>query len=376
MTAAGPGALSGVVVADFSRVLAGPYATMMLADLGAEVIKIERPGSGDDTRAWGPPFDSAGTPTYFGSVNRNKRSVALNLADDEGRRRAREIVASADVVIENFTAGTMARLGLGYADLRAGNPGLIYCAITGFGSGGGAALPGYDLLVQAMSGLMSITGPGPADGEPGEPVKVGVAVIDVLTGLHAALGILAALRYRDGTGVGQRVDVDLFSVAMSSLVNQAAGYLGAGVVPTAMGNRHPSIAPYQVFSTATRPLVIAVGNDAQFARLAQVLGRPALATDDRFATNTSRVAHRDSLVAALTDILVTRDADHWYAALTAAGIPAGPINSIADAFSFADTIGLDLRARIPGAADTVANPIRLSATPVRYHRAAPRLPDA
>lgn len=363
------GALDGLVVADFSRVLAGPYATMMLADLGADVIKIERPGAGDDTRSWGPPFTPDGMATYFASVNRNKKSVALDLRDHDDQARAREIARGADVVIENFRAGTMERLGLGYDQLSAERPGLVYCSITGFGRDGGAALPGYDLLVQAVGGLMSVTGAGPD-----EPVKVGVAVVDVLAGLHAGVGILAALRHRDRTGEGQRVDVDLFSTAVSSLVNQASGFLNAGVVPQPMGNRHPSITPYQVFSTATRPIAVAVGNDGQFARAVEVLGRPDLAADERFTSNSARVAHRDELIDEMTAVLRTRDADHWYAEFTAAGVPAGPINSVAEAFDFADELGIDVRASTPDSTIvTAANPIRMSATPVRYRSGPPRL---
>ncbi|UEA57501.1 CoA transferase [Gordonia otitidis] len=364
-----PGALDGLVVADFTRVLAGPYATMMLADLGAEVVKIERPGAGDDTRSWGPPFTDDGMATYFASVNRNKESVTLDLRDADDLARARDLALAADVVIENFRAGTMDRLGLGYDELRSHRQDLVYCSITGFGRDGGAALPGYDLLVQAVGGLMSVTGAGPD-----EPVKVGVAVVDVLAGLHAGMGILAALRHRDRTGEGQRVDVDLFSVSLSSLVNQASGFLNAGVVPQPMGNRHPSIAPYQVFSTATRPIALAVGNDGQFAKAVEVLGRPDLAADERFTSNAARVAHRDDLIDEITAVLVTRDADHWYAEFTAAGVPAGPINSVAEAFDFADDLGVDARATTPDSpVITAANPIRLSATPVTYRSGPPTL---
>ena len=364
-----PGALDGLVVADFTRVLAGPYATMMLADLGADVVKIERPGAGDDTRTWGPPFTADGTATYFASVNRNKKSVTLDLRDPDDLARAREIALQADVVIENFRAGTMERLGLGYDQLRSEKPDLVYCSITGFGRDGGAALPGYDLLVQAVGGLMSVTGSGPD-----EPVKVGVAVVDVLAGLHAGLGILAALRHRDRTGQGQRVDVDLFSASLSSLVNQASGFLNAGVVPAPMGNRHPSITPYQVFSTATRPIALAVGNNGQFEKAVAVLGRPELAADERFTSNSARVAHRDELIDEITTVLVTKDADHWYADFTAAGVPAGPINSVAEAFDFADELGIDVRASTPDSAIvTTANPIRMSGTPVTYRSGPPEL---
>ncbi|MFJ8659897.1 CaiB/BaiF CoA transferase family protein [Streptomyces sp. NPDC093795] len=362
------GALSGIVVADFGRVLAGPYMTMLLADLGADVIKIERPGSGDDTRAWGPPF-AAGEATYFLGVNRNKRSVALDLTDPEDLAAARAIVARADVLVENFRPGTMEKLGLGYEDVRAANPGLVYCSVTGFGTAEGARLPGYDLLVQAMGGLMSVTGePG------GQGTKAGVALVDVITGLHAGLGVLAALRHRERTGEGQRVEVSLLSSLLSALTNQAAAHLGAGVVPRAMGNRHPSIAPYEVFEAQDRPLVLAVGNDRQFGALCERLGLPGLAGDPRFATNTARVAHREELVAALVGPLGARTADSWFEELTAAGVPCGPINDLAAAFDLADRLGL--APRVPESAagpGQVAHPIRLDATPPTYRAAPPRL---
>ncbi|MDV9187546.1 CoA transferase [Streptomyces sp. SR27] len=363
-----PGALSGIVVADFGRVLAGPYMTMLLADLGADVIKIERPGSGDDTRAWGPPF-ADGEATYFLGVNRNKRSVALDLADPEGLAAARAIVDRADVLVENFRPGTMDRLGLGYEDVRASNPGLVYCSVTGFGTAEGALLPGYDLLVQAMGGLMSVTG------EPdGQGTKAGVALVDVITGLHAGLGVLAALRHRERTGEGQRVEVSLLSSLLSALTNQAAAHLGAGVVPRAMGNRHPSIAPYEVFEALDRPLVLAVGNDRQFRSLCGGLGLPELADDPRFATNTARVAHREELVAALAGPLGTRTADRWFEELTAVGVPCGPINDLAAAFDLAERLGL--APRVPESAagpGQVAHPVRLNATPPSYRAAPPRL---
>ncbi|MFI1660011.1 CaiB/BaiF CoA transferase family protein [Streptomyces sp. NPDC020472] len=362
------GALSGIVVADFGRVLAGPYMTMLLADLGADVIKIERPGSGDDTRAWGPPF-AAGEATYFLGVNRNKRSVSLDLTDPEDLAAARAIVDRADVLVENFRPGTMEKLGLGYEQLRAGNPGLVYCSVTGFGTAGGARLPGYDLLVQAMGGLMSVTG------EPdGRGTKAGVALVDVITGLHAGLGVLAALRHRERTGEGQRVEVSLLGSLLSALTNQAAAHLGAGVVPRAMGNRHPSIAPYEVFEARDRPLVLAVGNDRQFGALCERLGLPELAGDPRFATNTVRVAHREELVEALAGPLGTRTADAWFEELTAAGVPCGPINDLAAAFDLADRLGL--APRVPESAagpGQVAHPIRLDATPPSYRTAPPRL---
>ncbi|MEW5656824.1 CoA transferase [Streptomyces cinereoruber] len=363
-----PGALSGIVVADFGRVLAGPYMTMLLADLGADVIKIERPGSGDDTRAWGPPF-AGGEATYFLGVNRNKRSVSLNLTDPGDLAAARAIVDRADVLVENFRPGTMERLGLGYEAVRATNPGLVYCSVTGFGTAEGARLPGYDLLVQAMGGLMSVTG------EPGGPgTKTGVALVDVVTGLHAGMGVLAALRHRERTGEGQRVEVSLLGSLLSALTNQAAAHLGAGVVPRAMGNRHPSITPYEVFEAEDRPLVLAVGNDRQFRALCERIGLPELAGDARFATNAARVAHREELAAALAGPLGTRTADDWFEELTAAGVPCGPINDLADAFGLADRLGL--APRVPESAagpGQVANPIRLGATPPSYRSAPPRL---
>lgn len=364
------GALGDLLIADFGRVLAGPYATMLLADLGAEVVKIERPDSGDDTRHWGPPWvgDEA---SYFLSVNRNKKSVALNLSDTNDLAAARELVARADVVVENFLPGTMDRLGLGYDTVYEVNPGLVYCSITGFG--GHNNLPGYDLLIQAVGGLMSITGPDPAT-----PTKVGVAVVDVITGLHAALGILAALRHRDRTGRGQRVEVNLLSSLLSALANQSAGFVAAGAVPQAMGNRHPSIAPYEVFDTADRPLVLAVGNDRQFAAMADVLGMPELADDERYASNAVRVAHREELAKTLASALAANTADAWFEALTAARVPCGPLNDIADAVALAERLGLDPVAAIDdarrdGVTKTVANPIRLSATPATYRTAPPLL---
>jgi crotonobetainyl-CoA:carnitine CoA-transferase CaiB-like acyl-CoA transferase len=361
-----PGALDGVVVADFSRVLAGPYATMLLADLGAEVVKVERPGSGDDTRAWGPPWRGEQS-TYFASVNRNKESVVLDLADAEGRRQAFELAARADVLVENFKPGAFDRLGLGYDALQVANPGLVYCSITGFGTTGGADLPGYDLLVQAVGGLMSITGASPE-----EPVKVGVALVDVITGLHATVGILAALHERARSGVGQRVEVNLLSSLLSGMVNQSAGYVAAGFVPTIMGNRHPSIAPYESYPTADTPMVIAVGNDRQFRACAEVLGAPEWADDPRFATNPDRVQHRDELFRLMCGRLAGAGADHWFAALSAVGVPAGPINDMAGAFRLAESLGLDPVAT-SGGEPTVANPIRLGRTPVQYRSAPPEL---
>jgi len=371
-----PSALSGLVILDFSRVLAGPFATMLLGDLGAEVIKVERPDGGDETRSWGPPRDVHGQATYFQSVNRNKRSVTIDLATDDGRADAHELLATADVVVENFRPGVMDSLGFGYAQLREAHPALVYCSITGFGDGAGARLPGYDLLVQALGGLMSITGP-PA----GEPQKVGVALVDVLTGLFATTGILAALRHREATGEGQRVDVDLLSCLLASLVNQGSAYTVAGVVPRRMGNAHPSISPYELYPTGDGDLVLAVGNDRQFAALCETLGAPELSSDERFATNPERVAHRDELREALVARLATGPAADWAQALTVARVPAGVVNDVAGAFELATSIGLEPIAEVsvdpadPGAGTIplTRNPIRLSATPPSYRSAPPRL---
>ncbi|MFE1014628.1 CaiB/BaiF CoA transferase family protein [Streptomyces sp. NPDC058794] len=367
LTDHGTSALRGVRIADFSRVLAGPYATMLLADLGADVVKVERPGTGDDTRAWRPPADASGTSTYFLGVNRNKRSVTLDLATDEGRGRARELIAGSDVVVENFRPGTMEKLGLGHEELRAADPRLVYCSVTGFGTGAGAALPGYDLLVQAVGGLMSVT--GDADGE---PAKTGVALVDVITGLHATVGILAALRHRERTGEGQLVEVSLLGSLLSALANQASGYVAAGVVPGRLGNAHPSIAPYETFHTADRPIALAVGNDRQFAALAALLGVPELADDPRFRTNPDRVAHRGELRALLQDRLRTRGADHWAGVLPAAGVPAGPVNALDEAFAYAERLGVEAVVDAGGTRQ-VAHPIRLATTPARYRLAPPEL---
>jgi crotonobetainyl-CoA:carnitine CoA-transferase CaiB-like acyl-CoA transferase len=367
-------ALGRLRILDFSRVLAGPLATMTLADLGAEVTKVERPGSGDDTRAWGPPHDSQGEATYFQAVNRNKRSLALDLRNPDNLAEARRLALESDVLVENFRPGLMAELGLDYDSLAAENPGLVYCSITGFGgSGAGAELPGYDLLVQALGGLMSVTG------EPeGEPLKVGVALVDVIAGLYAAVGILAALEHRRESGEGQRVEVDLLSVLLAGLVNQSSAYTQAGVVPQRMGNRHPSIAPYELLRCGEGELVLAVGNDRQFAELCEVLGEPDLAADDRFATNPLRVENRDELRSLLEAGLAKKPAAEWVDLLRARRVPAGVVNDIGAAFDFAERIGLDPTVEIPrDGADPVRlprNPIRLSKTPPTYRLPPPRLP--
>jgi crotonobetainyl-CoA:carnitine CoA-transferase CaiB-like acyl-CoA transferase len=362
-----PGPLSGIVVADFSRVLAGPYATMLLADMGATVEKLERPPHGDDTRDWGPPWTD-GLSTYFQAVNRNKRSVACDLADPVDLAAARALCERADVVVENFRAGTMDRFGLGYGQIAAANPGVVYCSVSGFGAGDGADLPGYDFLVQAVGGLMSITG---EDG--GGPTKVGVAVVDVVTGLHALAGILAALHHRDRTGQGQRVEVNLLTSLLSGLVNQVSGYLNAGAVPGPMGNRHPSIAPYELVRAADRPLALAVGNDRQFAALAAELGIGWVADDPRFATNAARVAHRDALLPLLDAAFGTAGAAEWVRRLTARGVPCGPVNRIDEAVEFAARLGLepcvelsDVDGRV---SRQVRHPIAFSRTPASYRTA-------
>ncbi len=367
-----PGPLAGLLVADFSRVLAGPYAAMTLGDLGADVVKVERPGAGDDTRAWSPP-EHDGTSTYYLGLNRNKRSIALDLTNPAEQVLARRLAARADVFVENFRPGTLERYGLGYGDLHPANPGLVYCSITGFGETPEAVdLPGYDLLVQAASGLMSITG------EPdGPPLKVGVALVDHICALQATIGVLAALHHRARTGEGQRVSVSLLGAALAALLNQASGFLGAGVVPGRLGNRHPSIAPYQTFPTADGHLVIACGNDRQFAAVCRVLDLEGVADDERFATNVGRIRHVDELDGLLSGRLLTAVRDHWVDALTTAGVPAGPINDVSQAFAFAGRIGMDAVVETPGRSGrsvaTVASPIGLSATPATVRLAPPGL---
>jgi crotonobetainyl-CoA:carnitine CoA-transferase CaiB-like acyl-CoA transferase len=372
--APGPPPLGDLKILDFSRVLAGPFATMMLADLGADVLKVERPGVGDETRSWGPPHDDHGQATYFQAVNRNKRSVAIDLSGEPGRTRARSLAAGADVIVENFRPGVMDRLGLGYEELSRDHAELVYCSITGFGAGPGAELPGYDLLVQALGGLMSITG-----APDGEPQKVGVALVDVLAGLFASVGILAALRHRDRTGEGQRVEVNLLSSLLAALVNQASGYTIAGVVPGRMGNAHPSISPYELYETGAGDLVLAVGNDRQFAALCEVIGAPELASDPRFASNTERVTHRAQLRAELVMRLAAAPAADWARRLTAARVPAGEVNDLSGAFELAQSLGLAPTVEVPRAdGSTVAltrNPIALSRTPPSYRAAPPPPPE-
>ena len=368
--ATAPGPLAGLLVADFTRVLAGPYCTMLLGDLGATVVKVEGP-AGDETRHWMPPVrpgplgDEA---TYYLSVNRSKRAVTLDFGDAADLATARALAARADVVIENFKPGGTARFGLDYDTVRSDNPSVVYASITGFGSE--SDLPGYDVLAQALSGLMSITG-----SPDGEPTKAGVAIVDVVTGLHAAVGILAALRHRGVTGEGQRVEVNLLSSALSALVNQSGAFASAGVVPQRLGNDHPSVHPYGPFATADGQIVIAVGNDVQFARLCAALG---VTIDPRFTTAHHRVTHRDAVRAVLEAALATRPAREWYDVLSAAGVPCAPILDVGEAFAWAEGLGLGPVVsagadgeRMPG----VRHPIRFSATPATYPLAPPA-PDA
>jgi crotonobetainyl-CoA:carnitine CoA-transferase CaiB-like acyl-CoA transferase len=360
--------LEGILVADFSRVLAGPLATMVLGDLGAEVIKVEHP-DGDDTRAWGPPWAPDGSSTYFHAVNRNKRSVVLDLRDDGDLALARELIARADVLIENFRPGRMERLGLGEEGLRASNPRLVSCSLTGFGSSeAGAALPGYDLLIQAVGGLMSITGP-----QDGPATKVGVALVDIIAGLFAAVAILAALAERERSGLGQRAEVSLLGALLAALANQASGFLGAGHLPGRMGNRHPSIAPYESFAAADGEIVVAVGNDRQFQALCRELGAAELGLDSRFATNAARVEHRAELARELGARIAGRERADLAGALNAAGVPCGPVNDIAEAFALAESLGLGAVVEMAGGARQVSSPIALSATPVAYRRVPPAL---
>ncbi|MGQ2990804.1 MAG: CaiB/BaiF CoA transferase family protein [Brevundimonas sp.] len=375
--------LTGVRVLDLSRVLAGPWATQTLADLGAEVIKVERPGAGDDTRLWGPPFTtradgSRGDAAYFMAANRGKKSVALDIATPEGAEVVRRLAADSDVVVENFKTGGLAKYGLDYAALSAINPRLVYCSITGFGQDGpDAARPGYDYMIQAMGGLMSIT--GQPDGSPGaEPMRAGVAVMDLFTGMTAANAILAALLHARATGEGQHIDVALFDVAASILANQAANYFVSGESPGRMGNAHPNLSPYQPFPCTDGSVIVAVGNDGQYRALCRALGRPELGEDERFATNAARLAHRDQLAETLAGLTSGFSMRELMATLEAAGVPCGPVNSIAQVFEEPQAVHRELvieqvRADLAAPIRTVASPIRLSKTPVAYDRPPPAL---
>ncbi len=376
-------ALAGIKVLDLSRVLAGPLAGQVLGDLGADVIKIERPEQGDDTRAWGPPYlkDGEGNDSdvaaYFLCANRNKRSVAIDIAQPEGQALVRQLALRADVVLENFKVGGLAQYGLDAASLMALNPRLVYCSITGFGQDGPyAARAGYDFLIQGMGGLMSIT--GAADGEPGGgPQKVGVALTDVMTGLYAAIAVQAALFERSRSGLGQHVDLSLLDVQIAGLANQASNYLAGGVLPRRMGNSHPNIVPYQDFPTADGDMILAIGNDGQFARFCAVAGHPEWAADERYATNPQRVANRVELICMLRQATILRGTNEWIAALEAAGVPCGPINRIDQVFDDPHVRARGLRIEMPhpeaGTVPLVASPMRLSASPVAYRMAPPAL---
>ncbi|GFM50033.1 CaiB/BaiF CoA transferase family protein [Pseudomonas capsici] len=377
------GALSHIRVLDLSRVLAGPWAGQILADLGADVIKVERPGNGDDTRSWGPPFlkDPAGENTseaaYYLSANRNKQSVTIDFTRPEGQKLVRELAARSDIVIENFKVGGLAAYGLDYATLKAVNPRLIYCSITGFGqSGPYARRAGYDFMIQGLGGLMSLT--GRPEGEEGAgPVKVGVALTDILTGLYSTSAMLAALAHRDQSGIGQHIDMALLDVQVACLANQAMNYLTTGNAPRRLGNAHPNIVPYQDFPTADGDFILTVGNDSQFRKFAEVAGQAQWADDPRFRTNKLRVTHRAELIPLIRQVTVFKTTAQWVEALEAAGVPCGPINDLAQVFADPQVRARGLAIEMPhalgGSVAQVASPIRLSETPVEYRRAPPLL---
>jgi len=373
------GPLQGFRVLDLSRILAGPWASQMLADLGAEVIKIERPGSGDDTRAWGPPYmpDESGAATtetaYFHGANRGKKSLCIDMGSPRGQVLIRDLVKHCDVLVENFKVGGLARYGLDYESLKAINPKLVYCSITGFGQTGPyAARAGYDFMIQAMGGMMSVT--GEADGQ---PMKIGVALADILTGLYAANAIQAALIHQQKTGQGQYIDMALLDVQVATLANQAMNYLASGNNPRRLGNAHPNIVPYQAFETADGYMILAVGNDAQFERFCDLAGNPELATDERFQKNSNRVRHRETLVPQVSVIMRTKTSADWLEQLNARGIPCGPINDIDQVFADPQVrhrgMQLELEHPVAGSVASVANPIRLSQTPIEYGLAPPLL---
>ncbi|MCQ2030844.1 CaiB/BaiF CoA transferase family protein [Stutzerimonas zhaodongensis] len=378
-----PGALSHIRVLDLSRVLAGPWAGQILGDLGADVIKVERPRTGDDTRHWGPPYlkDDLGADTseaaYYLSANRNKQSLTLDFTQPEGQRIIRELVEHCDVLLENFKVGGLAAYGLDYESLKAINPKLIYCSITGFGSDGPYAnRAGYDFMIQGLGGLMSLT--GRAEEEEGAgPVKVGVALTDILTGLYATVGVLAALNSREQTGVGQHVELALLDVQVACLANQAMNYLTTGVAPKRMGNAHPNIVPYQDFPTADGDIILTIGNDGQFRKFAEAAGHPEWASDPRFASNKARVAHRKELVPMIRQVTVFRTTAEWVTLLEQAGVPCGPINDLAQVFADpqvqARGLRVDMSHPLSGTVPQVASPIRLSGTPVEYRKAPPLL---
>jgi crotonobetainyl-CoA:carnitine CoA-transferase CaiB-like acyl-CoA transferase len=365
------GPLSGILVADFSRVLAGPYCTMLLADLGADVIKVESPG-GDDTRGWVPPVRD-GVSTYFLAINRNKRSVALDLRSEADLAAAAELARRADVMVENFRPGGLARFGLDYPSVSAANPSVVYASISGFGTSGGKDIPGYDLVVQAMSGLMSLTG------DPdGPPYRAGISAFDVMAGLHTAIGILAALHHRGRTGQGQHVQANLMSSALSGMVNQTSAYAAGGVIPFRMGNSHPSLFPYEPLPTGAGDMIITAGNDTQFRKLCEVLGAPGLAGDPRFAKTGDRTANRELLRPLLVERLRQRPAAEWFRDLVAAGVPCGPINTVDGGIAFAEEIGLQpvvIAGEGEAGVPTIRHPLRFSATPPRYKLPPPGLDE-
>lgn len=377
------GSLSNIRVLDLSRVLAGPWATQILGDLGAEVIKVERPNAGDDTRTWGPPYvnNAAGEATaeaaYFMCTNRNKKSVTIDFTQAEGQALLRQLAARADVIVENFKVGGLKPYGLDYASLSELNPRLVYCSITGFGQTGPyARRAGYDFLIQGLGGLMSVT--GRRDDEPGSgPIKAGVALTDVMTGLYASTAILAALSARDLSGRGQQIDMSLLDVGIACLANQSMNYLHTGVAPRRMGNAHPNVVPYQDFPTADGDMILAVGNDSQFAKLCKAMDRPELSVDPRYATNSARVANRDTLIPALRGLTTQRTTDDWIAQLEAAGVPCGPINTLDRVFRDPQVIHRGIRIEmdhpLTAALPLVASPIRLSGTPVEYRHPPPLL---
>ncbi len=367
-----PGPLAGLLVADFSRVLAGPYCTMLLADLGADVIKVESP-AGDDTRSWVPPVTEDGVSTYFLAINRNKRSVALDLKNERDLALAKTLARRADVFVQNFKPGGLTRYGLDFDSVSAGNPGIIYASISGFGSGGGKDLPGYDLMVQAMSGLMSLTG-----SPDGPPYRAGISAFDVIAGLHTTIAILAALNHRNATGMGQHLEASLMASAMSGMVNQTSAYAAAGVVPFRMGNSHPSLFPYEPLPTGDGDLIVTAGNDAQFRKLCDVIGAPDLPEDPMFSSNPGRTANRDKLRPLLAEKLKARSAAEWFDLLIAAGVPCGPINTVDKGVEFAQKIGLDPIV-IAGTGDRtrpgIRHPVGFSATPASYPLAPPELDE-
>ena len=378
-----PAALAGVRVLDLSRILAGPSATQLLGDLGADVVKVERPDEGDDTRRWGPPYitgtdgELTEESAYYLCANRNKRSIAIDIASPEGQLRVLSLIAQADVLVENYKVGGLAQYGLAYDQLRVLHPRLIYCSITGFGQTGPYAnRPGYDFLIQGMGGIMSLTG------EPdGQPMKVGVGIADVMTGMYAATGILAALHHRHASGLGQHIDISLLDTQIAWLVNAGTNYLTSRNLPRRLGNGHPNIVPYQVFETQDAPMILAVGNDSQFARFCATAGLGALTNDARFATNPQRVANRETLCALITTCLQTRSRSQWLGLLEAAGVPCGPVNNLADVFSDPHVLARGAELNMPcdwaasGSINLLANPLKLSSTPVSYRHLPPRLDE-